>query len=121
MCSDRRACECVPLTNQRKNIMQDKNGQEIKKGDIVKIENAFSGSSNGRYLVDFCPGDAGWLGNFVSLVKLTKKNTVSVSKYKIASWPLACYATSREYRNAAKQHNAQHATIEVVGTMCETA
>lgn len=40
----------------------DKNGKEIKTGDIVKIEGGYFKADNGLFRVEHAPGDPNWLG-----------------------------------------------------------
>ena len=40
--------------------MFDKNGHEIKTGDIVEITGAYFKNDNGLYFVDNSPGDPNW-------------------------------------------------------------
>lgn len=53
--------------------MVDKNGIEIKTGDIVKIEDAFFKNDNGIYFVDCSPNDPSWIGSDYSLKKNPKQ------------------------------------------------
>ena len=93
--------------------MKDRNGIEIKTGNVVEISNAFFKSDNGLYLVCFSPNDPGWSGNDYSLVKITRKGVVSKQKYRHASWPLNSYCNDRSKRASADTHNFLHAKIEV--------
>ena len=42
--------------------MLDKNGVEIKTGDIVEISGAYFKNDNGLYFVTHSPGDPTWSG-----------------------------------------------------------
>ena len=42
--------------------MLDKNGIEIKTGDIVEVAGAFFKNDNGLYFVEHSPGDPSWSG-----------------------------------------------------------
>jgi hypothetical protein len=92
----------------------DKNGKEIKTGDIVRIEGGYFKSDNGLFKVEHAPGDANWNGNDWCLRKVKKDGTSSVGKYTTAFWPLMVTINSHDKRYAAKEHNAKYATIEVV-------
>lgn len=92
----------------------DKNGKKIKKGDIVKIEGGYFKSDNGIFRVEHAPGDPNWLGKDWCLYKINKNGTESKSKYKTAFWPLMITTNSYQKCCEAKQHNAEHATIEVI-------
>lgn len=91
--------------------MKDRNGVEIRTGDIVKVENAFFKSQNGLFLVTDSPGDASWDGSSHSMVRIGKKG--GVRETDVAFWPLASYVSSREVRCTARDWNELHATIEV--------
>ena len=95
----------------------DKNGKEIKTGHIVKIEGGFFKADNGTFLVKHAPGDPSWSGSDYSLRKCNKKGVESEAKYSTAFWPLMVTVNSREKYYAAKQHNKEHATIEIIGSV----
>ena len=95
----------------------DKNGKEIKTGHIVKIEGGFFKADNGTFLVKHAPGDPSWSGSDYSLHKCSKKGVESEAKYSTAFWPLMVTVNSREKYYAAKQHNKEHATIEIIGSV----
>jgi hypothetical protein len=95
--------------------MLDKNGKKIKTGDIVKIEGGYFKADNGTFLVKHSPGDPQWNGSDYCLTKCNKKGVESESKYSTAFWPLSITVNSRDKYYAAKQHNAEHATIEIIG------
>ncbi len=92
----------------------DKNGKEIKKGDIVKIAGGYFKSDNGLFRVIHAPGDPDWLGKDWCLYRINRDGTESKSKYKTAFWPLTVTVSSYQKRCEAKRHNAEHATIEVI-------
>ena len=92
--------------------MKDKNGTEIKKGDIVKIEGAYFKKDNGIYLVNKAPGDKNWLGDNYCLYKMNKNN---INKKAINFWPLQVFVLSWEKRIDANDYNREHATIEIIG------
>ena len=94
--------------------MKDKNGIEIKKGDIVQITGAYFKNDNGMFRVEHAPGDSNWCGKDYSLRRLNKNGTDSKSKYNITFWPLGVFVNGYEKRLAAKAHNAQYAAIEVI-------
>jgi len=89
----------------------------MKTGDIVKIEGGFFKADNGTFLVVHSPGDPSWSGSDYSLRKSNKKGVESESKYSTAFWPLMVTVSSQEKRFAARTHNAEHATIEVIGSV----
>ena len=92
----------------------DKNGKEIKTGDIVRIEGGYFKADNGLFRVEHAPGDANWNGKDWCLHRINKDYTPSKSKYKIAFWPLTVTVSSYQKCYEAKRHNAEHATIEVI-------
>jgi len=94
--------------------MLDKNGIEIKTGDIVKIENAFFKNDNGYYFVDNAPGDVSWCGSDYSLHKIGKRGKISTAKYNIAFWPLSHCCNDRMKNAEATEHDKENATIEVI-------
>lgn len=98
-------------------LMTDKNGKEIKTGDIVKIEGGYFKADNGTFLVKNSPGDPSWSGSDYGLKKCNKKGKESETKYSTAFWPLMITVSSREKYYAAKKHNAEHATIEIIDSV----
>ena len=95
--------------------MLDKNGIEIKVGDVVEIRGGFFNASNGRFVVRYAPGTPGWGGSYCSLTRLNKNGTLSKAKGRTRSWPVTDYVSDRGLRETAREHNAKFATIEVVG------
>ena len=53
--------------------MLDKNGIEIKTGDIVEITGAYFKNDNGLYYVEHSAGDPDWSGSDHSLRKISKR------------------------------------------------
>ena len=96
-------------------MMLDKNGVELKTGQIVKIEGGYFKADNGTFVIKCTPGDPQWLGNYYSLKKCNKKGKESETKYSTASWPIMVTVNSQEKTMLAKEHNKKHATIEVMG------
>lgn len=97
-----------------KMLMTDKNGKQIKHGDMVKIEGGFFKADNGLFRVEHAPGDENWLGNDYCLKRVKKDGTQSTGKYTTAFWPLMVTVNSYEKRIQAREHNANFATIEVI-------
>lgn len=98
----------------------DKNGKPIKKGDIVRIEGAYTKNDNGLFEVMHAPGDPDWCGKDYSLHKVNNDGTPSKGKYSTSSWPLHIYSNNREYCITAREHNKNHATIEVINPVFTT-
>jgi len=92
----------------------DKNGKEIKTGDVVKIEGGYFKADNGLFKVVHSPGDPDWLGKDWSLCRVNKNGTLSKSKHRTAFWPLMVTVSGYKKRIEARDHNAQNATIEIV-------
>lgn len=97
--------------------MKDKNGIELKTGQIVEITGGFFKADNRRFVIVRSPGDEGWLGSDYSLRKVSKKNEFSLAKYSIAFWPLSACTTDSFKNMEADEHNAKNAQIEIVGEM----
>jgi hypothetical protein len=102
-------------------ILTDKNGIEMKTGDIVKIENAYFKNDNGFYYIENTPGDLSWCGNEYSLHKICKNGKLSTASNHIAFWPLAAFCNDRAKNYAAREHNKQYATIEIIYSIDNTA
>ena len=94
-----------------------KSGIKMKTGDIVKIEGGFFKADNGTFLVKHALGDPSWSGSDYCLTKCNKKGIESESKYSTAFWPLMVTISSREKSILARQHNKEHATIEIIGSV----
>ena len=95
-------------------MMLDKNGREIKTGDVVRITGAFFKNDNGTYLVVHSPGDPSWSGRDYSLRKICRDGHLSTAKYNICFWPISCYVNDRVKRAVAYDWNREHAEIEII-------
>lgn len=93
--------------------MLDKNGIEIKTGQIVEISGAYFKNDNGLYFVDKAPGDPSWCGRDYSLVKISKKGKISTAKRNLCFWPIGVFVNDPWKRAAANDWNKKNATIEV--------
>jgi hypothetical protein len=98
-------------------MMIDKNGIEMKTGDIVKVEGAYFKNDNGYYFILHTPGDPSWLGNDHCLQKIGKRGKLSMTKYNLAFWPLASFCSDRMKNIESDIHNREHTTIEVIDTI----
>lgn len=67
--------------------MFDKNGVEIKTGDIIEISGRPVKNDNGRFLVTASPGDPGWSGGSLSLHKVGKTGKLLQSGYTVNHFP----------------------------------
>lgn len=97
--------------------MVDKNGNKIKTGDVVLVGGAYVQRHNGRYVVIHSPGDEGWTGADYCMHKIRMNGTPCKGVYKIAFWPLCYFTNNRAEKKAAKEWDARHATIEIIGHM----
>lgn len=88
--------------------MLDKNGREIKMGDIVRVENGYFKNGNGLFFVESEYKNSLWL------VKIAKNGKISVNSNASQSWPLKSYCSDRIKNHEASAHNKANATIEVV-------
>lgn len=94
--------------------MLDKNGKEIKTGDVVKISGAYFANDNGLYFVENSEGDPSWCGTDHSLKKISKKGKISVAKRNICFWPISVFVSDRTKRAEANEHNKKFAEIEII-------
>lgn len=97
--------------------MLDKNGKQIKIGDVVKLEGAYFKNDNGEFIVTHVPGSNNWSGSYCSLTKATKKHQFSKQKYNLSSWPISSVVSDHFKTMYAKAYNKEHATIEIVGNV----
>ena len=98
-------------------MMMDKNGRELKTGDVVRISHAFFANSNGLYFVEASPGDASWSGNDYSLLKICRNGRLSHGKNCVAFWPLISFCCDRDKNAVAWEWNRDHAEIEIIDTI----
>ncbi|WP_029541970.1 hypothetical protein [Selenomonas sp. AB3002] len=94
--------------------MIDKNGREIRTGDVVQITGAYFKSDNGFWFVDYSPGDPNWCGGDHSLSKISKRGKISTAKYHLCSWPIMIFTNNMRKRAEGDAWNKEHAEIEVV-------
>ena len=98
-------------------MMYDKNGIEIRTGDIVRITGAYFKCDNRVFFVSCSPGDPGWLGKDYSLHKLNSRTGELTDHNSIASWPLQSYVSDRAKSAEASAWNKKHAEIEVIDSV----
>ena len=67
--------------------MTDKNGVEMKTGDLVVITGGYFKADNGYFVVRHSPGDEHWCGRDHGLTRCSKKGKLSTGKYRTAFWP----------------------------------
>lgn len=94
--------------------MLDKNGAEIRTGDVVMIRGGYFKNDNGLFLVIHSAGDPSWTGNDHCLYRLRRDGKISETKYNIAFWPLSAWTNDRWKNAMAHEWNAEHAEIEVI-------
>ena len=94
--------------------MTDKNGKEIKAGQVVLITGAFYKNDNGLWLVTNVPGAPDWHGKDVSLARISKSGKLGTAKGRCGFWPLMSLTNSRAKNIEATAWNAEHASIEVL-------
>ena len=93
--------------------MKDKNGIEIKTGNIVEITGSFFKTDNGLYYVEHSAGDPDWCGNDHCLKKIGKNGKLSKAKKNICFWPISVFVSDRAKSAEARKWNRENATIEV--------
>lgn len=93
--------------------MLDKNGIEIKTGDIVEITGAYFKNDNGLYFVANSPQNPFWSGSDHCCHKISKAGRISKAKHHLCFWPISVFVNDRTLRAEANQWNAEHAQIEV--------
>lgn len=103
--------------------MLDKNGVEIKTGQIVEITGAYFKNDNGLYFVTRSPGGPWWCGTGYSLTKISKTGKISKAKYNLCFWPIVSVVSDRWKAAEANAWNKEHAQIEVkkIKNMTEVA
>lgn len=94
--------------------MTDKNGIEIKTGDIVEITGAYFKNDNGLYYVENSPGNPSWCGSDHSLKKVSKKGKISTAKHNLCFWPIGIFVSDRFKAAEARRWNSEHAQIEIM-------
>lgn len=95
--------------------MTDKNGTEIRTGDIVEITGAYFKNDNGLYFVQASPGDPHWSGSDHSLIKISKAGKISKARHNLCFWPPVALTSNRVKNAEARTWNAEHAQIEIKG------
>ena len=94
--------------------MLDKNGVEIRTGQVVKVTGAFFKNDNGLYFVENSPGDPSWSGSDHCLKKVCRNGRLSSSARNICFWPIAVFTNDRAKNAQADAWNREHSEIEVV-------
>ena len=98
--------------------MTDKNGVEIKTGDIVRISDAYFESDNGIYFVANSPGDCNWSGDDYCLYKIGKRGKFNIGRCKtglgLGFWPIYVSVKNHKMQIEADEWNKKYAKIEVI-------
>lgn len=95
-------------------MMKDKNGKEMRTGDIVKVSGAYTKRHNGYFVIEHTPGDVSWLGEDYSLQRLKKNGEYSNGSYTTQFWPLSYFSNNKTHNELAREHDSKNATIEIV-------
>ena len=93
--------------------MLDKNGIEMRTGDIVRISNAYFKNDNGLYYVEYSPGDPSWCGEGYALIKVKRNGQISTAKYRHASWPLCSFLSDQRKNAMADDWNLRQGKAEI--------
>ena len=93
--------------------MTDKNGVELKTGQIVEIAGAYFKNDNGLWFIAHSPGDPCWSGSDCSLHRVAKSGRPSTAKDNLGFWPICIFTNDRAKRVEGNAWNKEHATIEV--------
>ncbi len=94
-------------------MMLDKNGVEIRAGQVVEITGAYFKSDNGFWFVEKAPGDPSWCGRDCCLKKISKNGKISEAKHNICFWPIGIFISDRSKAAEARRWNRDHAQIEI--------
>lgn len=94
--------------------MLDKNGIEIKTGDIVRITGTYFKTDNALYFVEHSDGDPDWCGKDHCLLKIKRNGELSKAKNSTCFWPIMVTVNGYEKYTTAKLWNKEHAQIEIV-------
>ncbi|MDR0330565.1 MAG: hypothetical protein LBH93_02500 [Chitinispirillales bacterium] len=96
-----------------KQLMTDKAGRVIERGDVVRIVGAYTKRDNGLYRVASAPGDANYTGNDYTLRRINLNGSDSEGTYTTKAWPLRSYRSDRREARNANAHDSKCAVIEI--------
>lgn len=94
--------------------MLDKNGIEIKTGDVVRITGAYFKTDNALYFVEHSDGDPDRCGKDHCLLKIKRNGELSKAKNAVCFWQIMVTVNGYEKYTTAKLWNKEHAQIEIV-------
>ena len=95
--------------------MLDKNGKEIKAGDIVKVSGAYFKKDNGLYFVEQDGTNEAYMSHDeITIYKINRNGKISTGKYNLNFFPLNHYCSDRRKNAEAYEHDKKHCTIEIV-------
>lgn len=100
--------------------MLDKNGVEIKTGQVVEITGAYFKRDNGLYFVIHSPGDPGWYSPDYSLMRILKSGKISMAKNNLGVWPIRFFAGIWD-KAGASIWNAGQIEVKSIKNMTEIA
>lgn len=100
--------------------MLDKNGIEIKTGDVVRITGAYFKTDNALYFVEHSAGDPNWCSKDYCLLRLKRNGELSKAKNSTCFWPIMVTVSGYEKYITAKMWNEEHARIEVINDINKT-
>lgn len=99
-------------------MLKDKNGIELKVGQVVKVEGSFFKVDNGYFRITHSPENENWTGLSYCLKKVNKKNFLdSNGKRSLAFYPPMITVNNRERRIEAMEHNKANVTIEIIASV----
>lgn len=102
--------------------MLDKNGKEIKAGDIVEIKGAYFKIDNGFYYVEQDGTNPTYAShNELTLKKISKFGKLSTAKNNLLFYPVKVFVNDYMKRALANNWNKEHCTIEVVKSVANYA
>lgn len=108
--------------------MLDKNGIEIKTGDVVRITGAYFKTDNALYFVEHSDGDPDWCGKDHCLLKIKRNGELSKAKNAVCFWPIMVtvngyekYTTERcgttnTHRSRSSRASTRPTSLSISGT-----
>jgi len=94
-------------------LTYDKNGNEVRCGDIVEVKGAYFKRHNGLYWVEQDGTNESYCGTGLTMLKICKNGKISKAKYNICFYPIWTCTSDRMKNAIADEHNKENATIEI--------